>query len=372
MNPKYAKQRAICLLAAALEHLGIPYLADPAGLVVEKGAGGLIWVKINPGGEEVVTPDLIELNAAEVIGRNQVARDRCLHVVTVAAGYGSPKIIDRGPAPTARVYGDDPDRVIFRESVFRNTVNPTPKVYERLEPVIMTCVRFFYRKNRDLCVRLGYEIGDLKTYAQVWTANFWNTGRTLINEEANGNERLLYNFLRQRFSEFNQQMRVFRTRSTLADRQSIQIGLGTSYVFEGTSDASGSLLTAVKVSDDDENTAWPFKSRQRIPEIDVSDPDARRASAKALLLKRLNDMPHAEMLDVLMYTARSVYACPDARSEAVKQLVTHKKSCPACEPTTRKDLASSLFAGAALQEEVGVSLDVGEEVSGVDSGSSLE
>jgi hypothetical protein len=103
----------------------------------------------------------------------------------------------------------------MRETLFRKVPNPTPEVYENLNGVIMTCVRFFYGANRDLCLRLGYEIHDMKTYAQVWTANFWSTSRVLMPKTKDENHKLLYRFLRQRFAEFYKQMITFRSRNVL-------------------------------------------------------------------------------------------------------------------------------------------------------------
>lgn len=434
MNPKYAKQRAICLLAAALEHLDITYLADPTGVLIQKKTGKLLWVKVTPDSAETLAPDLIELNAADVISREQVVRDRVLHMVTEAAGYGRPSIIDRGPDPAcgcgasakgakprgkgharwcdaARVYGEDHDRVILRESVFRNTINPTEAVYKKLDPVIMTCVRFFYRKNKDLCVRLGYDMGDLKTYAQVWAANFWNTGRTLglqdhPEDPDGGNRRLLYSFLRQRFSEFNQQMRNFRTRGVLVDWQAVEVGLGVESTFQTAAGPADLVLERVAVGKEattiadlgrcecgsarprgpahyswcphrtletDEEGDGEYGARARKPEIDLSSPEARRLSARALLLKYLGNMTHSDMLEALTDTARSMYACPDTRSEAVKQLVIHRKSCSTCGPLDRKTAAAALLeANAPFPHGGEVALDVGEEVLTIDPGSSLE
>lgn len=374
MAPKHLLQKAVCRVTACLDHLKIPYEYGTRveNVVVQKKGGGELQVLVVPAPSATPTVDLLEVLAPEVASSHRETADKAFHAITEAAGYGKPQAIDRGAVQaippgrkTNRPYGDDPDRVILRESVFRTVANPTTNVYQQMDPVIMTCCRFFWMKNQALCVRLGYDIGDLKTYAQMWTANFWSTGRVL-RPKKDENERLLYRFLRQRFAEFYQQLRGARSRNVVADKQSIALGLGVDYLID--SDGMGDEKVAKAVSvptedlDEEEQRAYE-RYKDEHTDINTSNPKKRRASAAALLSKSLSAMPHDAMVEALTQTGKSYFACPDTRKEALRQLEIHTKSCSACTPSAEPVLPTK----PAPVESLNVGLDESEDAAGVDA-----
>jgi hypothetical protein len=384
MASKHLKHKAICLITACLDSLEIGYklgTGETPDMLVRRARGGLgLMVK-------VVLADSMGLHrrgrelqvlAPEITSQHRGTADAAFGAITDAAGYGSLSAINRGaeaPIPpgrkTNRPYGDDPDRVIFRERVFRLVANPTHQVYKQMDGVIMTCCRFFFQKNENLCLQLAFDLLDLKTYAQVWTANFWSTDRVL-NPKKDENERLLYTYLRQRFAEMYTQMRDARSRNTVADKQSILIGLGIEHILDsdGFSDRQrdGSYeMKAVRYDEPviDEEAEANMEAWQKSHTIlDTSTEKKRRTSAATLLAKNLAALPHETLLRTLTDAAESRFLCPDTRKEAQRQLDLHVKKCSACTALARPDDPAN--------EQVVVALDVGDDAAEAEAGSLLE
>lgn len=362
MSQKNLVQKATCMLASCLDAVNIPYVLSPGKAptvtVPMKNGSGEIVVDLVTSASEPET-DRLKVLANEIISAHRPTADAAFHSITDAAGYGKPVAIDRGPVPaikpgrkTNRPYGDDPDRVIFRENVFRNVVNPSSDVYKKFDPVITTCCRFFYMKNRDICVKLGYEIVDLKTYAQMWTANFWSTGRVL-QPKKDENERLLYKFLRQRFAEFYAQLRDRRHRNVVHDSGSVMLGLGIEFKFDsdsysrnGTRNATAvhagtetlgghadpfmhRIVSAQDLTDeDDERGFQKYKDSHAV--ITTTNPKKRAKHAAQLLEEGLATLPHEDLLENLERASKSRFLCPDTRKEALRQLARHQAACSKC------------------------------------------
>jgi hypothetical protein len=277
---------------------------------------------------------------------------------------------------STRPYGDDHDRVIMRETLFRKVPNPTDEVYQTLNGVIMTCVRFFYNANRDLCLRLGYEVHDMRTYAQVWTANFWSTSRVLMPKAKDENQKLLYRFLRQRFAEFYKQMITFRSRNvfTTAPGEDVMVVINPNRHAEHRKDShrcdQPRLTTTLLKEEQDDHAEELAKYQDAHTELDVSTYAKRRVSASKMLKSGLESLGHDKLVETLTNTAASYFFCPDTRKEARRQLELHESTCLTCAHAAR--LKQALVADDALGDEVPVPLDECEDLGVVDPGSGEE
>ncbi len=314
-------------------------------------------LSVGVGNEVVPTKDAVMVNgqtvpmtedlAKALLSRDRQVADTAFADLTERLGLGRLKAVDRG-APrvyeregrtSTRPYGDDPDSVVMREKIFRSVPNLPPQLYERLDPMITLCCRFFYRANTKLCLTLGYDLDDLKTYAQVWATNFWSVSRNITPASDDENMKLLYRALRQRFVEFRNQMRSLRSRNVLLDRQTISIATGVDWVFDADGYRNiegrdeGNAKKAVEAVEVEPNT-WHSRAvlRTRKPELDLSSETKRRESAKTMLAKLLGEMPHDRMVEVLTETSTSQFVCHDTQTEALRQLNLHQQKCadPKC------------------------------------------
>lgn len=372
MEDKRLKYKALCLITACLESARIKYrleLADSHDFVMQKLDGSELKVQVEEG--EGQNADFVRISLQTLLKGTGSEVNNLFLGLTSKAGYKCRAPINRGITPplspgrkSTRPYGDDHDRVIMRETVFRKVPDPTPEVYTELNPVIMTCVRFFYNANRKICLRLGYEIQDMKTYAQVWTANFWSTSRVLMPKTADENQKLLYRFLRQRFAEFYKQMITFRTRNVFAnpvdqpefDVPTTQPQLRTEDQRESIKDVDGQLVQ---------------KYNDRHAVLDTTTYKKRRDSAAALLKSGLESMDHDKLVETLEETSTSYFFCPDTRKEAVHQLKIHKKTCLTCAAIAAIE-KNPLVADETFTQHFPLPLDEGKDLSVVDSGSGEE
>lgn len=364
MTDKQPNYKALCLITACLEAARIKYrmeLGQAHNFVVQTLDGNEMKVRV--AAEDAASiPEVFDISAQVLNHGDADDINTLFWGLTAQAGYKARAPIDRGVTPatapgrkSTRPYGDDHDRVIMRETLFRKVPNPTQEVYDNLNGVIMTCVRFFYGANKELCLRLGYEIHDMKTYAQVWTANFWSTSRVLIPKDKDENQKLLYRFLRQRFAEFYKQMITFRTRNVF-----------TMPVDEEMS----ATVTPDDGSFDDDEKLQLDQYQQKHTKLDVSTYSKRRQSAAKMLKDNLGSMDHDRLVETLSEAAESWVHCPDTRKEAKRQLELHQRTCLTCAYKAR--VSEPLVPDHALGEGLPVPLDEGEDLGVVDPGSSEE
>lgn len=327
-NPQAQKLKSLCMISSCLEVLKIPHRVESERIHI-----GEVVVKVEsvPGLDSLRIGNTVSVSAAAICGGTDRAH-AALWTVTELLNRGRPVVFNRGPPPTRRAYGDDHDRVVMRESAFRQSVNPPEEAFVRFGPWIDSCVRFFFMSNQDLCHSLAFGKEDLKTYALVWFSNFWTTARLLTPKDESENDKLLYRFLRQRFSQLYQQMKGPRRRNVAVDKETVRIGLSVKYRL--TDDGAGNLsLQAVRDVEpelDAREERGLDEYRKRVCQLDVSTPDKRRSSAAALLSRSLAAMPHDAMVSALTHTYNSLLSCPDTRKEAGRQLEKHRKSCLAC------------------------------------------
>ena len=378
---KYLSAQANCMISSCLEAVGIPHKyqnGTDTFQVKSKNESLTVVVKVIIEKSDVPGTGRVEVLAGEITSPHVPTAMAAFHLITEAAGYGKPLPFNRGDeAPvvygrsTNRPYGDSPDLVVFRHRLFRRVPNPTPEAMAKMDSVIMTCCRFFHQNNRELCQRIGFEVSDLKTYAQVWATIFWSRARVL-NPKGDENERRLYGYLRQRFAEFYKQMVGARSRSVLQDSQSVAIALGVEFICDtdGHHDNMGSVTkkaVTIPVQEDD------LEYRERHTELDVTSVTKRRNSARALLDKSLAAMPHENLVAALTEASQSYSVCTDTRREARKRLDAHRNSCSLCTPPKAEVivLAVASLDTPAINDDR-ISLDVVKQHSGVDAPSVSE
>lgn len=311
----------------------------------------------------------VEVSAKELLSRKPEVVAAAFAQITAAGGYGTPAPISRGPARTKRPYGDDHDSVAWREGTFRRSPNPSAEVYQQTDKIVGTCVRFFYFKNRQLCMRLSFDVDDLKTFAQVWTANFFATSR-IVDEpmSSDGNQKLLYKHLRQHFAWLYSQMRGIRSRSLVLDRDALSTSLNVEYVLDAQTWATGeatAISTNQKFFQADYTIvdADPVRKRKmevffdleelrerdRLPPPNI-DLKSRTKEAKVKLTKALSELPCDQLLLLLEQVGTSPFTCIDTKKEASKQYLMHSHSCTACSlkplpPFVEKSTAVDFFGG---------------------------
>jgi hypothetical protein len=392
---KYAKSKALCLLTACLDAVGVPWQHHAAKqgqeehISVTTKTGGALKVVIVLADAAEPTPTSMEVLAAEITSPHRRTMIAAFHRVTNHAGYGNLTPIWRGtPTPipagrkTNRPYGDNPDLVVFRHRLLRQVPNAPERVFKQFDSVVMTSCRFFYRKNERLCAILGYDLFDLKTYAQLWLNIFWSTAR-VISPKGDENQRLLYDYLRQRFAEFYKQMKENRIRSVASDRQTVKTTFGYEFVrdsdsWDGDSPGAAKAVSVdqIVVDEDDERELERYRDRHDV--IREQNVKKRKDRAASLLAENLARLPHEVMVTVLADAVTSPFLCPDTRREALVQLEQHRSNCTefSCTASPAPAMLSPLAAQglASLEEEktVEVPLNVGDQVGGSDTPSPAE
>lgn len=339
------RTRALCLLTTCLDAVKIPNNATSKDLlvVVETKSGQLLEVSIVLESPAAPMSNKIEVLAGEITSPHRETAAAAFWTVTEAAGYGKPVAVNR-PAPSLsdkgkRIYRGDPDLVVWRQKVVRQTPNAPVHVFKEFASVVETCCRFFFNKNRDLCALLGYDIEDLKTYGNMWLNSFWSTGRVVDVQRGDENHRLLYNFLRQRFAEMYRQMKGSRTQNTILDRQSVATALGLEYVKDVDTRATTTqgkefnTSFAVQVpqhADSVSDLLAQSREKKKRCVLNIKTPASRKSSAAELLAKELGKMPHDVMVQTLTDMHQNSYACPVTRQEAKRQLRLHREACTTC------------------------------------------
>lgn len=217
--------RAICLLTATLDSLHVPYqvTGDDRLIIGDQFHVQFVMEKPKP-----ISTGL-QMRPHVILSQNLSTFNWGLNKLLTGAGFEQAHWHGRGPPPKTRVYGDDMDRVIFRESVFRRTINPAPEIWADLKNVIDIRSKVFWRINERLCVSLGFDLDDLMTYARVWTVNFWCTGRKVEPLGPSENKKMLQNFLNQRFQEFYQQMSEKRGRAVNFTASDVAMAMGVEF-----------------------------------------------------------------------------------------------------------------------------------------------
>lgn len=292
---------------------------DPYSLWVTRKDGEEVVVYLGPGARPEGS---IPVSAAVVTGRSLKESLRVFSALQEVLGYEPRVPVDRGPIPEHKLEnGACFEFSAMRHTALRRVPNPTAKQLLRYDLVINRAVGKFFRANRDLCRNHQLEVGDLKTYAQLWACTFIFLVE-LDTTRPSDNEKLLYRHVAQRFCGLRQNL-FSQGRSTLPSLDEAFIGThGRPYDwqnFEGWGSTEERVPTDILYV-------------RRHCKLDLSSPSARRKSATKLLKEELGRLGHDRMVEVLKEAESNDRIEGEARAEAVRQLRLHNQECEVCAP----------------------------------------
>lgn len=351
--------RAITQLSGWLTAVEVqfgPATTPDTDLVVTHRDGHLIPVKVATTDTAPLSEGAITVLANDITSKHSAVALYAFHQITFAAGYGNPVPVDRGPTPTKKLHFDNNfELVCMRHMEFRRV--PNPKLAELMQyiPVMKKAIKNFLDINGNLCARHVIDFDDLMTYTQVWTCNFLGLFK-IQRPTRNDNERLLSNYLKQRFAEFSQMLKK-KGRNCLPDFETVAITMtgmvyfgrgknGSNYTpeleaLEATFDEMHEAEQELEVGGLDEMDELGLLTLDEpLVESEMSAEDeaqerrlsdaARRKWAQKELATELAKLPHDKMVEMLAGAVQNASLCYDARAEAQKQLRLHREKCQPC------------------------------------------
>lgn len=262
-------------------------------------------------------------------------------------------------------YKKDEFMSLIRQNEFRRSPDPSPEAWDKYRSVVRSAVdHFLIRRtsNRGELVRkrlyfAGYDRDDLMAIAKLLLVNFCSRYE-LEDDKFEENPKILYAYIRQRFT--NELLPILNKKSLSCSptRQSMEIALfgarvsGVQYEkYKNAGDEGGHAMptTGVELTDipnsefeDVVLEALDLYRGHEAPEkpvrncrLDVSTPSARRRSASDLLTRMLETLPHDVLLQELQTVINSRgYYDMQTRREAEQRLTAHQATCSEC--VTRK------------------------------------
>lgn len=258
--------------------------------------------------------DILAVLAKELASPKMDVALKAFHVLTEAAGHGSPTPVDRGVKP--KVYGDDFFLIAARHTEFRRAPNLSAEQIATYTGVVQRGCRTFAARNGKLLALHGYEVQDLETFAWIWTHNFVHGSE--VQTTGDDNQRLLTKALRDQFFFFFTKLQLAQ-RAQFPDPDTVHICL-RGQIFDENHDIE-------KYSSDPRLDAMPAGVQEDSDEA----AEARRRKAKAKILKQnLEALPHDTMIEKLKEQAESVQRDYSTRREARRLLLAHAKTCEMC------------------------------------------
>lgn len=309
--PKNA--RAVCQIRTWLTATGIqhrPSTTPGSDITIVKSDGQELEVSVTS--DPTTTPKDAVVVLAQIVTNRKIQKALdAFHEITVAAGYGKPEPISRGPVPTKKLnFHTDFELVSMRHCEFRRVPNPSKADLTHYKGVIERTAWAFLRSNYDLCAGHGLEIGDLVTYAQVWTCNY--LGLYVVPSPTNNdNEKKLHYHLMQRFSNFRDLL-YQKGKGIFVTPEDASIASGREEEIDATPDTAA-LAFGVDADVDE-------VYRARHCQIDTTSEDNRRRSAATLLDQHLDKLTHEQKVAALSQVVESQFVNYDAKREAARRL----------------------------------------------------
>lgn len=291
-------------------------------------------------------PGGVVVSAKDFTGKKVEAALAAFHAITRAAEYGAPSPLDRGAAPELNEQGnprklhykEEDFLVTIRHNEFRRSPNPPEDRWAQYRQTMEKTAWSFLKINRELCERHAIDIDELLQYARCYVVNFCARYET-PTPKFYDNERKCYNYLRQRFNSDLRAVLQKKERSMTPDAEVVRLALfnNPNSDLEVSPDPEDAYLAVIdnkgineeeiidSIMDEEENTDEDYVSRNC--ELDTSSPAARKASAGAVLQKLLSEMPHDEMIVILLETSKNSSFDFTTRKEAARQLRAHQGDC---------------------------------------------
>lgn len=282
------KTQAVSLLRTWLDVCKIPYNSSGENLAIQRQDGTFVPALFNPKNIMSTNLDVSLGEFRNVVG--DAGYDRAL----------SP--VNRGAAPKKRM-AEDAILARWRHNEMRTVPNADGRELREYDDVALREARIFTNRNRHLCAEMGYDVDVAHNDALIWTNTY--LGRYKLRDEAaEGNRKLLTNYLRQRFKEMRDGL--------VRERRN--------FTPPATYDNFVESMTA-----EEPGSEW----KEAHDQIRVKTPALRRQKAKELLKEAFEKMPHEAMIENLMSVVE-VHPCVDTRKAAVKFLDSHRSSCSLC------------------------------------------
>lgn len=294
--------------------------------------------------ETVPAPGVIDILASDITGKKLDVAFAAYNVITSAAGYGSPKPVDRGEQPEQKLcYTDEDFLVCVRHTAFRRSPNAPTEKYQKYDKVMHKACWNFYNLNNAPCRRWGKSVEDLRTYAMVLLNIFC---AQIEDEEKDDqhNEQTLYVWLRQRFAEVFKILSA-KERSTMPDADTISIALfGEAYKGRANFNSEGEAAPIAEDSHGGIDGSMAFEAddveyKIKHRKLDTSNPTARKKSAAKTLKDSLEALGHDKMVYALGFAHQNILINSDARREAGKQLRAHVAGCGDCMKAIKEMIA---------------------------------
>lgn len=289
--------------------VGIPAHVDRLNktLHVTDSAGNCVVIETDLHGHS----SAICVNPKDYTSRNLQRGLDAFRGLQVALGYEPKLPVDRGPAFEGKAhYSNNFELVAMRHTDFRRCPNPPPGKLESYGTVIETASRKFFRTNSVKCQDNLLGIGDLRTYAQLWTCEYI----TLMEDptlDQRENERYLYKFLSQRFTEFRKVLDK-KNRNVLPMLDDAFISLhGRTYDYAN-------------------KASWYAADAEEDPSEVVADEQDEEQPEGPTLDEQLSAMGHDQMVAALKAAVENDRIHLDARREASKRLQAHAMKCDDC------------------------------------------
>jgi hypothetical protein len=344
-------EQATCVVESYLRAANISHTPLPdGGISVMTPAGDEVHVVFASEGSQTAPPPpskypTISVNPETVLTTKKDMTMSVFHEITEKAGHGRPVPVERGPEPIGVV--NDFFLVSIRHRDFRTVPNPPDEELRAHEKLITDICTKFHSRFQWLCSKKGYGVGDLKTFALAWATIFLGKYRRTRRSRVE-NEKLLRAHIEKRlWGEFAPRLQR-DLRIDHIDTETYQVAT--------TGDVEG-----VREEAEERVAGRPI-------ELDLSDDDARRKSARSMLVSKLSALPHQSLISMLTEAAQNAALCPETRSEARRRLTLHRKKCADCsasdapalvvptvieEPSPQPELASaSVLDGVEMDEDV--------------------
>jgi len=205
--------RAVNLLQGWFSAIGISVRpGQRTDLEVANANGGYDGVVVSMEGASAPAGCHYSIDARVITGRRVDHAMEAFRGLCERLGWKNlPPPVDRGKIPQKRVAAkDDFDLRVLRHRDFHRVPNPAPHRLESYKKMMeYELVTFVYR-NQDLCRNIGFDVDDLRTYAQVWVSIF--IGRDEIKAEEGRdthaeNQKKARSYVRQRLFEMSELIR---------------------------------------------------------------------------------------------------------------------------------------------------------------------
>ena len=338
-TPDAKNARALNQLRSWLGAVKIPFEPmtgqNGVDLVVTSPEGVAIELQLHTTESPPAPKTAIVIEAGALTGRDIQAALDLFGDLTEMLGYERRMPVNRGPLPEKKAhYSDSPELVALRHNEFRRVPNPSNETLRSHQKVVTRTAWQFFRGNATFCRDNMLEIGDLESYALVWTCNYIGI-HAMPNEDTSRNDRKLTAYLHQRFAEMRDTFskkgkNVF---PMLDDAFIAQYGvsfdnamLAADYPDQQTTKKTYVVPSSAILGVDEIDASYIERNRK----LDTSSASARKKSADKLLTESLQALGHDKMIEVLISTVENSRLDPAARREARNRLRDHVGSCTGC------------------------------------------